>query len=55
MIRIDLRGTEGTDIWIIVSNQDSDEPSCFFILPGSEISVLIPLENWEVKVRKITS
>ena len=48
MIRIDLWGTEGTDVWIRVSNQDSDEPSCFFVLPGSEISVLIPLENWQV-------
>lgn len=48
MIRIDLWGTEGTDVWIRASNQDSDEPSCFFVFPGSEISVLIPLENWQV-------
>lgn len=44
---------QGGYIWVTVSNELRDKPTCFFILSHSEISALILSETWVVWERKI--
>lgn len=44
----------GDYTWVRVSDEVRNKPSCFLILPHSEVSDLILLEKWVVIVGKRT-
>lgn len=45
---MEVSEAQGGYIWVTVSNELSDKPTCFFILSHSEISALILSETWAV-------